>query len=93
MGLLSFLRAVFSLDTLDYRVTVNTTRSSFPPKIRPQSALAGPSTANESAASRKVREEAAPSRWKTPEFILYWLVVGTVVPLMFKTAFDVSKGV
>jgi hypothetical protein len=93
MGLLSFFRAVFSLDTLDYRITADTSRSSSPPKTR-ASSLSGPSSApGESAASRKIREESAPSRWKTPEFFFYYLVMGTVVPLMFKTAYDVSKGV
>ncbi|KAA8912337.1 glycerol:H+ symporter [Sphaerosporella brunnea] len=91
MALLSFFRSVYSLDTLDYRITANTTRSSSPPKNRPLPSLAGPSSASESPASRKAREEAAPSKWKTPEFFFYYFVVVTIVPLMFKTAFDVSK--
>ena len=34
--------------------------------------------------------EALPSRWGTLEYYLYYLVIGTAVPLMFKAAYDIS---
>jgi hypothetical protein len=94
MGLLSVFGTVFSLDTLDYRLTTNTARSSSPPKNRSVPSLSGPpSAASESAQSRQTREESQPSKWKSPEFFLYYLVFVVVVPMMFKVANDVSQGV
>ena len=96
MGLLSTFGAIFSQDTLDYRLTANTLRSSSPPNRRSLSSsrpLSGPSPSTESAQSRKIREESLPSRWRTPEFFVYYLVFATAVPMMFKIAMDVSQGV
>ncbi|KAF8533912.1 glycerol:H+ symporter [Trichophaea hybrida] len=92
MRLLSLFGTVFSLDTLDYRLTANTARSSSPPKNRTAPSTSGsPSATNESAQSRQTQEESQPSKWKTPEFFLYYLVFGVVVPIMFKIANDVSQ--
>lgn len=93
MGLISLLRTAFSLDSLDYRLTADTALSSSPAKsgTLPSSSRSS-SVTPESAASRKLRQDAAPSNWKTPEFLLYYFTFATVVPLMFKVAFDVSKG-
>ncbi|BFZ64975.1 glycerol transporter [Saitoella coloradoensis] len=33
----------------------------------------------------------SPSRWKTPEFYLYYAAHAVVVPMMFKCAYDLSK--
>ena len=98
MGLLSTFGAIFSLDTLDYRLTANTLRSSSPPNQRSLSSShplsgPGPGPSIENAQSRKTREESSPSRWGTPEFFVYYLVFATAVPMMFKIAMDVSQGV
>ena len=96
MGLLSTFGAIFSQDTLDYRLTANTLRSSSPPNRRSLSSShppSGPGPSTESAQSRKIREESSPSRWRTPEFFVYYLAFATAVPMMFKIAMDVSQGV
>ncbi|KAI5784840.1 glycerol uptake protein 1 [Pyronema domesticum] len=94
MGLFSGFSQVFSLDTLDYRLTANTLRSSSPPKNhgrRQPSVSASSTTENESPASRKLREESKPSKWFSIEFFFYYIVFIVVVPLMFKVVIDVSK--
>ncbi|KAH8144624.1 uncharacterized protein LAJ45_11392 [Morchella importuna] len=74
MRLISTLRDIFSLETLDSRFTDGTLK-----------------TAHESRESKKVREEAGPARWKTPEFFLYYVVFAIAVPSMFKVAIDLSQ--
>ncbi|UKZ75294.1 hypothetical protein TrVFT333_002972 [Trichoderma virens FT-333] len=42
-------------------------------------------------AAAKARSSAPPSKWRTPEFFLYYVVFIFVVPYMFWIAYDVSK--
>lgn len=85
MGLLSYLRKVYDLDTLDTRFTV-------PSKVPYQTVI---DQRNDPVASREAAEDArsrAPaSKWKTPEFSLYLLVIIFVVPYMFWVVYDVSR--
>ena len=69
--------SIFSLDALDSRLTA---RSPSPPKTPPLSQ------------SQRQRTEASPSRWRTPEFWLYYAVFAVAIPWMFKTTYDISKG-
>lgn len=99
MRLLSTIRDILSLDTLDSRFTVGTQRSSSAPRYRAAPSLATSSRssersphADESRESKRTREEAGPSRWKTPEFWLYYLVFALAIPAMFKCAYDLSQG-
>ena len=100
MGPISLLRSVFSLDVLDYRITADL-RSSSPPKNRHLPSLSGPSSSSSSATTPATipqspqgwkKDDAEPSKWKSPEFFAYYFVFATLVPLMFKKAHDVSKG-
>lgn len=85
MGLLSSVKGIYSLDTLDTRFTTPSTVSY--------------STAVEARTDRDGKREvyntpnkkAQPSKWRTPEFFLYYLVVVVVVPYMFWVAYDVSR--
>ncbi|PWW73780.1 MBOAT-domain-containing protein [Tuber magnatum] len=88
---LSTIRSIFSLDTLDSRLTVNSPRSSCPPKNPTTPSLAGAARNGESSRSQKLRKESSPSKWGTPEFWLYIIGVGIAVILMFKTGYDISK--
>ncbi|KAL7271460.1 glycerol transporter [Rhizina undulata] len=90
MLLFSAFRSIFSLDTLETRCTANTARSSAPPKHSTAPSIAGSST-DESARSKRVRETAEPSKWNTIEFYGYYVVFAVAIPLMFKSAYDVSK--
>jgi hypothetical protein len=80
----SFLRSVYGLDTLDTRFT---TPSSVPYKTVIESRDGnGKRDAREKPDSR-----AQPSKWGTPEFIVYYVIFVVTVPYMFWIAYDVSR--
>ena len=100
MKLLSFLQQLYSLDTLDTRLTTssrNTSREGNPGtrsqvdqaqllKNKDSHTIANGNTGQ--AARRS--ENATPSRWGTLEFAVYFLVILVALPLMFKSVYDVS---
>ncbi|KAH9903811.1 MBOAT-domain-containing protein [Xylariomycetidae sp. FL2044] len=85
MGLLSFLRSTYDLDTLDTRFT---NPASIPYKTVIEAR-------DDAIASReaptKANSKASPSRWNTPEFYLYFLVVGFSIPYMFWVGYGASQ--
>lgn len=83
--LFSWIRRLYSLDTLDTRFTVS---ASTPLKAASD---ARPASAKDARANA-IAHGASPSKWNTPEFFGYYFVFITVVPMMFKTVVDVSKG-
>lgn len=85
MGVLSYLRKVYDVDTLDTRFTAP---SSVPYQtvIDQRSDLVATKEAAE-----KARSQAPPPKWRTPEFYLYYLVFLFAVPYMFWVAYDVSR--
>lgn len=85
-SLFAWLRQIYSLDTLDTRFTASA--------ITPANTN---STADTRHAAKDVRansiaQNARASLWRTPEFFVYYLFFITLVPLMFKTVIDASKG-
>lgn len=84
-SLFSWLRRTYSLDTLDTRFTTSATS--------PATAAADtrPPAAKDARASAVSQSAPAPL-WRTPEFFVYYLFFITLVPLMFKTVIDASKG-
>lgn len=84
-SLFSFFRQLYSLNTLDTRFT---TPATTPLKT---AADTRPASSKDVRASA-IASGAPPSKWKTPEFFVYYLVFITLVPLMFKTVVDVSQG-
>ncbi|KAH8596665.1 glycerol:H+ symporter-like protein [Bisporella sp. PMI_857] len=97
MGIFSYIRSIYALDTIDTRFT---NPSSTPYQIvidgRAQSAEVN-AKRDDSKPGVGVRTDhrgrpvAQPSKWNTPEFYLYYLVFLTVVPLMFWVVYDVSR--
>ncbi|POR35483.1 Glycerol uptake protein 1 [Tolypocladium paradoxum] len=85
MGLLSYLGKVYDLDTLDTRFT----NSSSVPYQTVVEARSDPVASRESAGKALAR--AQPSKWRTPEFYLYYVVFALAVPYMFWIAYDVSR--
>lgn len=81
MGLLS-LRGIYSLDTLDTRFTT--------PSSVPYSAIREDGNRKKEVLSRNT-DRAKPSKWNTPEFYLYYVVVAVAVPYMFWIAYSVSR--
>ncbi|KAL8699209.1 MAG: hypothetical protein Q9201_006137 [Fulgogasparrea decipioides] len=100
MSLLHYVERLFSLDTLDTRFTRSSWANSGgsgsvqPTRIDPAKPIPGLDT--QDAASRswrtenRGREGAQASKWLTPEFILYYVVIIVALPLMFKSVYDVS---
>ena len=82
---LYWFRRLYSLDTLDTRFTVS---ANTPLKAAEDARPA--STKNVRASA--IASGASPSKWRTPEFFLYYFVFLTVVPMMFKAVVDVSQG-
>lgn len=80
-GPLSFLADLYDLDTLDTRFT---TPSSVPYR-------AAHDKREDDANTNKADKLAEPSKWNTPEFYVYYLLVGIAVPYMFWIAYDVSR--
>ena len=85
MGLSSFLRSVYDLDTLDTRFTIS---SAVPYKTVVDSRN-DPSGRRKSSSKSEAR--GSPSKWNTPEFYLYYVIFVVTVPYMFWTAYDVSR--
>ncbi|GAB7361388.1 hypothetical protein MBLNU230_g1441t1 [Neophaeotheca triangularis] len=95
MSWLDYLQRMFSLDTLDTRLTTST-RSS--PKDQDQDQNA--SLADSKLPAQQVLGKAGqaqpipgtqPSKWNTPEFYFYYFCFITIPPLMFKAVYDVSQ--
>lgn len=84
MGVLSFFRSIYDLDTLDTRFT---TSSSTPYKTVVESR--GDAAASKERAAR-FSGSTKPSKWKTPEFFLYILLVGMAIPTMVWVAYNAS---
>lgn len=90
MSLLSFAATLYSPDTLDTRFT--TSSKSPPSRIDPPrpSPDEAPYKKGRSGAG-ELANGASPPRWRSAEFIYHGLVFLILVPLMFKTAYDVSR--
>ncbi|KAM5430484.1 glycerol transporter [Microsporum canis] len=91
MGLIYWLRRLYSLNTLDTRFTVSSTT---PLKAIAPSSHAAPESSPSDAdgkRSESVKAGAPPSRWNTVEFYFYYLAFLTIVPLMFKAVIDISQ--
>jgi hypothetical protein len=87
MALLSFLRSVYDLDTLDTRLT---NPSSVPYTGKSTAATDEGRNKKDDKRSGLAQTESSPPRWRTPEFFLYYLVLLVVVPYMFWIAYSVS---
>ncbi|PYH90038.1 glycerol:H+ symporter [Aspergillus ellipticus CBS 707.79] len=82
-SLFSSLRRLYSLDTLDTRLTVSSTT---PPK-----AAADTRGSAKDARANEIARNAPPPKWRTLEFYIYYIVFLIAVPLMFITAVGVSQ--
>jgi len=95
MSLLHNFKRIYSLDTLDTRFTVSAKTplqhtSNEHGVTRSNPALITGDTGN--TKSKRSPSEPQPARWRTPEYYFYYFCFITIVPLMFKVPYDVSKG-
>lgn len=102
MSLLSYSKRLFSLDTLDTRFTGSSwppsstaSSSEKPQRLDPAKSVTGldaqDGVSKAGQPHGKGKDDAGPSKWATPEFFLYYIVIGTAVPLMLKSVYDVSQ--
>ncbi|KAK8072494.1 glycerol: H+ symporter [Apiospora saccharicola] len=85
MGALSFLSSLYELDTLDTRFTTDSTT---PYKTIIESRH--DTRANQERANR-YSGKTKPSRWRSPEFIMYYVILSYVIPYMLWVAYDASS--
>lgn len=88
MGLLSFLRRIYTLNTLDTRFT---TSSTVPQKSAGDARVDPSSSSREVPGKRNAVGDTQPPKWRTVEFYIYYFIFLTVVPMMFKVVYDMSK--
>jgi protein-cysteine N-palmitoyltransferase HHAT len=84
---ITFLRQLYSLDTLDTRFASSGHTPLKAADEDPAQAL----KPQEEKSRVVLPAGASPSRWRTPEFYFYALVFIVVVPQMFKAVVDVSQ--
>ncbi|KAE8354660.1 MBOAT, membrane-bound O-acyltransferase family-domain-containing protein [Aspergillus coremiiformis] len=84
-SVLSWIRRLYSLDTLDTRFIVSSNT--------PLKAVAADtrSVHAKDARANAIASNAASPQWRTPEFWVYYVVFVIAVPLMFKTVIEVSQ--
>lgn len=83
-SILAWFRQLYSLDTLDTRFTASANT--------PLKAAAADSRPSKHARANSVANNAAPSKWGTLEFYVYYVVFLFAVPWMFKSVIEVSQG-
>jgi hypothetical protein len=90
---LSYIRQLYSLDTLDTRFVVPATS---PPKEALEEAKVDPANpypiSNGRDKTRNANDNVQPPRWRTNEFYFYYVVISASVFFMFKLVIDCSKG-
>ena len=90
MGLLHWLRRLYSLDALDSRFTVS---SNAPLKHAAESRSQGRGGSGVAGSGTGTgKNDASRSKWNTPEFYVYYVVFLLAVPMMFKAVIEVSQG-
>jgi len=92
--LLRYLKALYSLDTLDTRFTTPSSSALIPPSHA--DAASPPPKEASTPSPRSGRDSegkggAARSLWRTPEFAAYYVYLLYVIPYMVWTAYDLSK--
>lgn len=95
MSLLTSIKNLYSLETLDMRFV---TSSTSPPEAAASAKVDPVKPSPEDAAKlarrdgkEKVISQAQPALWNTPEFYFYALVFIVAIPSMLKTVYDVSQ--
>ena len=96
MGVLSLFCQIYDLDTIDTRFT---TPSSVPYKAvvdaRARDDVTAAAAASKERAARwdagKPAIATTPSKWRTPEFIAYFVILTFAIPVMLYIPYDASR--
>ena len=97
MSIFSYIRSIYSLDTIDtrftnpssnpYKTVVDTRAETAVSHAKRDDSIPGIGVRTD----RRGKPIAQPSKWRTAEFIFYYFVFLTIVPYMFWIAYDVSR--
>lgn len=87
-AILTFLRSLYDLDTLDTRFT-NPATVPYKTVVDARKDDRDAKSSKERAASWNLSGQ--PSKWKTPEFFLYYIYVAIAMPAMFYIPYTASK--
>ncbi|KAI9721426.1 MAG: glycerol transporter [Chrysothrix sp. TS-e1954] len=86
------LKAVYSLDTLDTRLTVSSQTPIKAARAEHGTGSSRPAAQGVNAEpDQTVQTKARPSKWRTKEYYFYYLVITVMVPIMFWVPYHVSK--
>lgn len=85
MGAFSYLRSIYDLDTLDTRYTI-TSKTPYKTYVESRN---DPGASKARAA--KFGSRVQPSKWRTPEFYMYGVVMAVVIPAMLWVTYSVSR--
>ncbi|THW71295.1 glycerol:H+ symporter-like protein [Aureobasidium pullulans] len=91
MSWLSFIKKLYSLDTLDTRFTTSTKT---PHKLTPEDSIADsklPAQQILQPGKEQSLPGTQPSKWNTPEFYFYYICFLTIPVFMVKAVYDVSQ--
>ena len=97
MTILSYVRSIFALDTIDTRFTNSSTISYKAAVDGRADPTAADAKRGDSVPGPVVKPDlsrkpiAQPSQWNTPEFYFYYFVFIVTVPYMFWVTYDVSR--
>ena len=86
MGVLQLLSEIYSLDTLDTRLTVTNKQPA-----KDVNGTVVKSQVKDSKGTTELPIGASPSKRRTPEFYLYAVILAIIIPLMYKAVWDVSQ--
>lgn len=93
------MKGIYALDTLDTRFTNSSKvpyKSAAETRNDLNKASNPPANLNESASIKRAGESqlgSQPSKWRTPEFYVYYFIFIVTVPYMFWVVYDVSRRV
>ncbi|KAK0673351.1 putative glycerol transporter protein [Cercophora samala] len=90
-GPLALFRNIYDLDTLDTRFTHPSGVPYRPLESRSPDKRRDSSSSSSSPKPIPGGGSTEPPKWKTPEFLLYYLVFALAIPAMFYVAYDVSR--
>lgn len=86
MTLYTLFQQIYSLDTLDTRLTLSSRAPS-----KEANGIPTKSTTKDGPGHKELPQGASPSKWNTVEFYFYALVFLVCVPSMYKAVWDVSQ--
>ena len=99
MGFLQYVQDLYGLETLDTRFVGSSKCRSSDAKTPPENKLlevqervnSGSKSSRASGAIDQAPRSTTSSRWRSPEFYLYYIIIAVAIPLMIKSVYEISR--